>query len=314
MSQRTEEKETKLDARSILLLGCGHGSFCGHAHPKETFITVDSDPSVKPDICFDLRDEEKFSEALEKSDKNYTAIIYEKFPFHLITFNLRKHLNDQGAIIIVGGDILDLIDKTPLNDDLWIGNLDVKRDEIFLLQKHPEQKLLFGQDLQKYLNSIIVGPLQDAFQTKKITENVKLRGGSLSHFVLRDTFQYPTKILMDAVFYDQKEAPLTVSRLKMVTAKYTPGFWRSTFTGETKGMNDLKRFLGRFEDDNHQLDERELSEVLAVIKERIGRIRADINPTRSSEGQTTQIFNEIAALVLNQVINKGLTKTSTLTP
>lgn len=304
----TRSKQSETKPSSFLLLGCGNSKWtCDHKHPQGC-VTVDVDPSAKPDICRDVF-EKGFIEAVQTNYPQFSEIIFESFPMHEFTresqeefkestkvklLDFRKLLLPSGNIFISGPNIDVVLQNLELNDYFWmiLANNEIKY-VVIPPKESKEREFKLPHQMIKYLAPELSLPNVRIIQLQ-ITDEMKKR------FLWFNSLATKTKFLPLVHYYQTLssipcESFVTVAQIKRIEETYRPGFFRKKVTshGKTRGMQVLSEFLNSKADD-HVFSDVELVHLITIAYSKMVRnVCFNFNPTRSTQGESTRVMNQV---------------------
>jgi hypothetical protein len=291
-----------LGQREHLIIGCGHGhGSCELSHPPSTFETIDMSSGRKPDVVLDVRHYERFT--TQYQNREFASIILEGVNLGDDEAFLRTYLKDDGNFVRVDNFLFETIKSLKVGDLFYVIGGDVTGFRSVTIVPQGDQ-LVVDEGLQAYLNSITKNKKSQMHEIR-LTEALRQRAEMLDamHVEISKRAPYfPSDFILEALLIEPDKTPITAGRIRAMTETYSPGWLRRHTTGKTKGMFDLEDFLLNYPD-AQVLEEQDLGPLLKLMQDRQRRVDNSLNPTRTADGSTTQVYKQITVAILNYWIS-----------
>jgi hypothetical protein len=288
------------DDRKYLILGCGHGFFCGcdMMHPKKLFATIDIHPRMNPDYILDFNDQNAVSKVFK--NKKFAYIICEYIHPEL-PLTMQDYLEDDGGCtVFIGNNVLEKLIKA-LNIGTKLYYLQGVSDHVIIVPKSFHAEVKLDSVINKYLlSNFWIREIEPPVEIV-INDQMKAKVNNL-------VFKYIPRF--DISFCrDSTDNNLCTSQdVKSYCKDYKPGFFRRHFSagGKTTGMRELETYVDEVKDEKDSLSIANMFDILQwmniyEINRSFGSLMYAIYGNKLA---TSQVFRKITFKILNSIISE----------
>ncbi len=302
-----DKKDVKQDPREYLIVACGHSLFGCSCHPKSTFITLDINPKLSPDIVCDVKN--FASEHKKRNFKPFAAVVFEKpsIDWDFLGFlGFSRYLKDNGTLIynaniaaLLCYSIVTLNQAVPSNLKVWLST--------------SGSHLVFPKNGQLSKDPILNKYLEPAVKEQKLvaltfTDDIKKRIQYLSFFTRMNMYKSGSDKLVRCLDFEMLlvqvlllsveplRADMTIADIKAKAERYSPGPYKSFFGKKSDEMNGLLECIDEISKNaQHKVTEQELMKILTFISE-----------NRRPNSETQRVFDTIVVSILHQLTCKHI--------
>lgn len=303
-----KEEAFHKDNRRYLIVGCGQAYQCRHSHPISSFVTVDIDESIKPEVVADA-ESSGFIEKITKKYNKFNAIVFEYFPFSRHTYgndykllDLSDLITEDGYMIYLGSHLSAAIKNFGTTKTIWYMNNEQSNTAIVIVSNSKTLNLRHG--IYSYLQPEI--QKNEVFHKIELTTEF-LRRIKILEFLNNSRFFFPALIAKP-----EPITPITVDMLKSVIKDYDSHRPQSfhyklihLFSSNNKAK--FEKFFSQF-NDGLVLSNEDLIEFLYLIHNKINDLREVKNNQYYIDTESSRyiILKNIIMKILNHLLHSGL--------